>query len=236
MPLWLGSEVVGSVEPDFLSPLILDDGRVRLERLEAGWRLHGEPTVALAGLANALRRAGLAHAWRNEQLAVGNAEGQQLGTVERAVVRGLGIQTQAVHLLGVTGDGRHWVQLRAFDKPNDPGLWDTLMGGMVSAADSVQTALVRETFEEAGLRLDALHDLRPGGVVITRRPSDEPGGYVVERIDWFVATLPDGMVPVNQDGEVERFELIDEELLWRRVLEGAFTTEAALILCAYLGC
>lgn len=235
VPLWLGSEVVGSVEPDFLSPLVLDDGRVRLERLEAGWRLHGEPTLALAGLADALRQAGLAHAWRNEQLAVRNAEGQQLATIERAVVRGLGIQTQAVHLLGVTGDGRHWVQLRAFDKPNDPGLWDTLMGGMVSAVDSVQAALVRETFEEAGLRVDALQDLRPGGTVITRRPSDEPGGYVVERIEWFVATLPDGMVPVNQDGEVEHFELMDADALWRRISAGEFTAEAALIFAAYLG-
>jgi len=27
-----------------------------------------------------------------------------------------------------------WVQQRALDKANDPGLWDTLMGGMVSAA------------------------------------------------------------------------------------------------------
>lgn len=202
-----------------------------------GWQLDGEATTGLAWLAEALRDAGLAHAWRNEQLAVPNVAGEYVATVERAVVRGLGITTQAVHLVGVSPDGRHWVQQRAFNKPNDPGLWDTLMGGMVSAADSVQTALVRETWEEAGLRLEALQDVRQGGVVSTRRPCEDGGGagYVVERIDWFVATLPEGLVPQNQDGEVERFELIDEAELWRRMLNGEFTTEAALIQAAYLG-
>ncbi|MDB5850182.1 MAG: hydrolase [Rhodoferax sp.] len=238
----LGPHEVGSVEPEFLTRLTLGaafDGAALLHRLEAekGWQLDGEPTASLALLADALRTAGLAHAWRNEQLAVPNAVGERIGTVERAVVRGLGITTQAVHLVGVAPDGRHWVQQRAFDKPNDPGLWDTLMGGMVSAVDTVQTALVRETWEEAGLQVDALQDVRPGGVVITRRPSDDGGGagYVVERIDWFVATLPEGVVPVNQDGEVARFELMEEGALRERLLAGGFTTEAGLILGAYLG-
>ena len=72
-----------------------------------------------------------------------------IGQVERGAVRPLGIATQAVHLVGHAADGRIWVQQRALNKANDPGLWDTLMGGMVSAADTVATALVRETWEEA---------------------------------------------------------------------------------------
>ena len=244
VPFRVGGHEVGSVEPDFLKAIALHcrDG-VGQPLLTAesggagGWRLQGEPTPGLALLANALRDAGLAHVWRNEQLAVPDTTGQHVGTVERAVVRGLGLMTQAVHLVGLSADGRHWVQQRAFDKPNDPGLWDTLMGGMVAAVDTVQTALVRETWEEAGLRLEALRDVRHGGHVITRRPCEDGGGagYVVERIDWFVATLPDGLSPENQDGEVACFELIDEAELWRRLLGNAFTTEAALILAANLG-
>jgi len=240
VPLRAGGHEIGSVEPDFLNPLLTQEEGMRyLQRPGAahGWQLDGEPTASLAWLAGALRDAGLAHAWRNEQLAVPNTLGERIATIERAVVRGLGITTQAVHLVGVAPDGRHWVQQRAFDKPNDPGLWDTLMGGMVSAVDTVQTALVRETWEEAGLRIDTLRALRHGGFVSTRRPSDDGGGagYVVERIDWFAATLPEGLAPQNQDGEVERFALIDEAELWRRMLAGEFTTEAALILAAYLG-
>ena len=61
-----------------------------------------------------------------------------------------------MHLSGRSPDGRTWVQQRALDKANAPGLWDTLMGGMVSAQDTMDTALARETWEEAGLHLDAL--------------------------------------------------------------------------------
>jgi hypothetical protein len=58
---------------------------------------------------------------------------------------------------------------------------------------------------------------------------------MVERIDWFHATVPDGMVPQNQDGEVERFELLAPEALLERLAHGAFTPEATLVLAAALG-
>jgi hypothetical protein len=115
----------------------------------------GDVTTSLNKIAVALHEAGLAGAWRDEQLAVPDQFGHRKGTVERAAVRPLGITTLAVHLVGQSLDGRFWVQQRAFDKSNDPGLWDTLMGGMVSAADTVETALVRETWEEAGLHTAA---------------------------------------------------------------------------------
>ncbi|MFZ4288638.1 NUDIX hydrolase [Variovorax sp. HJSM1_2] len=242
LPLWAGAAQIGSVEPEFIAKICLS-GMVDLRELllneerdgVAGWRLAGEPMATLAYLANVLREAGLAHAWRNEQLAVPDAHGQRIATVERAVVRGLGITTQAVHLLGIAPDGRHWVQQRAFNKPNDPGLWDTLMGGMVSAADSVDTALVRETWEEAGLHVEQLTDVRPGGRLTIRRPTSDcaGAGYVVEHIAWFVATIPEHLTPQNQDGEVEQFVLMERDTLWQKMLRGEFTSEAALIQAAY---
>ena len=41
------------------------------------------------------------------------------------------------------------------------------MGGMVSAADDLPQALARETWEEAGLRLDQLQALTYGAVSYT---------------------------------------------------------------------
>jgi hypothetical protein len=32
---------------------------------------------------------------------------------------------------------------------------------------------------------------------------------MVERIDWFSALVPDALQPVNQDGEVQRFERLE---------------------------
>ncbi|HSV47787.1 MAG TPA: NUDIX domain-containing protein [Ramlibacter sp.] len=228
--LWWQAHEIGSVEPG----MARQTGAGGLWREAAeGWRIEGgDLTASLEQLAFALRDAGLAHAWRNEQLAVGDAGGGVLGTVERAVVRVLGITTHAVHLAALALDGRHWVQQRALDKPNDPGLWDTLMGGMVPASDSLQQALERETWEEAGLRLAQLRGLQWGGRVSTRRPAgDGQGfGYVVEHIDWYRCELPDGVVPDNQDGEVAQFALLSPQEVVLRLLRDEFTREAALIL------
>jgi 8-oxo-dGTP pyrophosphatase MutT (NUDIX family) len=204
------------------------------------WHLDVPPdavTPALNLLAQALRAQGRCGPWRDEQLAVCNARGERLGTIERGAVRVLGLATRAVHLVGRVPDGRMWVQQRARTKPNNPGMWDTLMGGMVSAADTLPQALERETWEEAGLRLPALHGVEPGGQVDFSRPSREGGGigYMVERIDWFRCTVPDGLEPCNQDGEVERFELWSPAQVRERIAAGDFTLEAALVLGACCG-
>jgi 8-oxo-dGTP pyrophosphatase MutT (NUDIX family) len=242
-PLWAGASVIGSVEADFLNQISLQPTIYLREQLSkeersniVGWCVHGDVTTTLNELARALHDAGLAGAWRDEQLAVDNENGQRVGTVERAAVRPLGITTHAVHLAAQTFDGRHWVQQRAFNKSNDPGLWDTLMGGMVSAFDTLQTALQRETWEEAGLHIADVQGLRYGGRLTTRRPAVDGNGagYVVEHIDWYGCTLPDGLIPLNQDGEVEQFALMDSRELISAMERGEFTLEAALILAGVM--
>lgn len=242
-PLWAGQAQIGSVVADLFDELPQRVVPVRQQRTDTqglvvdGWALTGEVTAALAPLALALRDAGRAHAWRDEQLAVPDAQGHPLGTVERAVVRPLGITTRAVHLTALAPDGRCWVQQRALTKPNDPGLWDTLMGGMISAADSLETALARETWEEAGLHLAQLTQLAWGGRITTRRPSDDGQGrgYVVEHIDWYRCVVPEDVVPNNQDGEVAQFALMEADEVAQRLQQGEFTTEAALILAMAAG-
>ena len=237
-PLWAGASLIGSVEADFLSQIDLSrlfNGREQLLKEErfgvVGWCLHGDTTTGLNQLAAAMRAAGLAGVWRSEQLAVLDETGQRVGTIERAAVRPLGITTLAVHLVGQTPDGHFWVEQRAFDKANDPGLWDTLMGGMVSANDTTETALQRETWEEAGLYIDELHHLSWGGRLSVSHPcSDGNGaGYVQEHIDWYRCTVPDGLTPENQDGEVEQFCLMESEQLLQAMQRGEFTLEATLI-------
>ena len=209
-----------------------------LKEEQSGWHLvlgENDVTTGLNQLADLLRDAGLAGAWRNEQLAVRNESRGQIGTVERGAVRPLGIATLAVHLVGQSPDGRFWVQQRAFDKPNDPGKWDTLMGGMVSSVDTVETALERETWEEAGLTIADLKNLRYGGRQSNCRPSsDGAAGYMQEFIEWYVATLPDGLMPINQDGEVAQFALIDQAHLLAGMQRGEFTLEASLIMASLM--
>jgi 8-oxo-dGTP pyrophosphatase MutT (NUDIX family) len=234
-PLRWDGRTIGSVDVALAAalPCVGAAGAAPLLHREAGgWTVHGDLGRGLHRLALALRAAGLAHVWRDERLAVCDGGGIALASVERAVVRVLGIATRAVHLVGFDTRGHVWLQQRALTKPNDPGLWDTLMGGMVSADDTLETALERETWEEAGLHLHALQDVEPGGWVHIERPVDDGTrhGYVVEDICWSRCTLPDGMVPVNQDGEVERFECVAPREVVARLEAGLFTDEAALVL------
>lgn len=244
VPLYVGAFQVGSVEPDFLDQVLSNATRPcpmewRRENRHGGvcWRLIGEPTEAMAVLANALRASGLAGVWRNEQLGVVDLHGQRVGSIERAAVRLLGITTHAAHLVGEAPDGRIWVQQRALDKANDPGLWDTLVGGMVASAESMATALRRETWEEAGLHLHELDAVAHRGRLTVSRPSAEGhgAGYLHEHVDWFSATVPDGLTPVNQDGEVAQFVLLSQDELMVWLAQDKFTVEAALVLVAALG-
>ena len=231
---WQGAEF-GSVETEFVARMHAQAPATRgvVRAFDQGFRIEADAlTPALAHLAAALREAGLAHVWRDEQLPVPAPDGRVLGTIERAVVRPLGIPTRAVHLVGWTADGRQWVQQRSHSKANDPGQWDTLMGGMVPASDSLEEAVARETWEEAGLRLEQLQDLRWGGQVHTARPGSTEGGYVRETIDWYRCTVPAGVVPVNQDGEVQQFRAMPPGELRERLLAGDFTLEAAGVMAA----
>jgi 8-oxo-dGTP pyrophosphatase MutT (NUDIX family) len=242
VPFHVQNMKIGSVEPVFMHGLAIKAkeclGYQLLKEEQSGWHLalgQNDVTTGLNQLADLLRDAGLAGAWRNEQLAVRNASGAQIGTIERGAVRPLGIATLAVHLVGQRPDGRFWVQQRALDKPNDPGKWDTLMGGMVSAGDTVETALERETWEEAGLHIADLQGLRYGGRQSNCRPSsDGAAGYMHEFIEWYVATLPDGLMPINQDGEVAQFALMDEARLLAGMQRGEFTLEASLIMASLM--
>jgi 8-oxo-dGTP pyrophosphatase MutT (NUDIX family) len=239
VPLLCVNQPVGSVDTQAFTAFVALANASNVVRFDSeslpAWHLLGDPTVALQYLGNAMRQCGyaqVAHLWRNEQLAVRSVSGQLLATVERGAVRALGIGTHGVHLHGYTDDNKIWIQQRALDKKTHPGLWDTLMGGMVSAGDSLERALERETMEEAGLRLKQVQDLRHVGSFTMRLPNAPDNGleYVVERIDWYECLVPDDVIPVNTDGEVQQFNLVSREELCQMLLGGLFTTEAAMIL------
>ena len=226
--------LVGSIAPELASrlaaaglPLRFDEGHWRIEPASLA-----TADATLAAVAGWLHANGCAASWRGELLAVTDASGASAGVIERAAVRALGIATHAVHLVGCDGRGDVWVQQRAVDKATDPGLWDTLMGGLASADESNVQTLARETWEEAGLRIDDLRGVQRFGRITVRRPVVE--GYMIEHIDMFQAIVPDGLLPVNQDGEVERFECLKRASLVERLHADAFTPEAAMILATWL--
>ena len=221
---------IGSIDPD-LARRIAAAG-LPLRPCVGGWAIEGDLDASLAAIAGWLLEQPLGLRRRHELLPVVDGDGRTLGGVERGVVRVLGLRSFAVHLSGRSARGGFWVQQRAFDKATDPGRWDTLMGGQMALGESIEATLERETEEEAGLVLADLADVRRGPDVTVRRAV--PEGWMDERIAVFRAVLRDDVVPTNRDGEVVRFDCLDEPALRARLAGGAFTLEATLILGAEL--
>ena len=232
---------IGSVEPDFFKLIVAEGNSLKMPTFllelsaDASWHITGQGTEALGYIAQVCRADNIGcvrEQWRDELLAVFNPESRQVANVERGVARLLGIATRAVHLVGYTSNGHIWVQQRSLDKAIDPGCWDTLVGGLVPVSDNLTTALARETWEEAGIELDIVQQLHAGGRVLVQHPNARDGGigYVVEQIDWFAGVIPDGITPVNQDGEVAQFALLEPLELKSQMENNAFTLDASLIL------
>ena len=224
------NEPIGSIEPQTAGRIAA--AGLALTASAAGYVVAAPADASLAEIARWLHEHRLAAPWRDELLAVEDSSGRALGSVERAVVRVLGLSTEAVHLVGLAPGDTTWVQQRALSKATDPGRWDTLMGGQVAAGESIAATLARETMEEAGLAIADLRDLERCPPITIRRPVAE--GYMVERIEVFRAVVPEGVVPSNRDGEVERFDRLDRAALVARLAAGDFTLEATLILGAEL--
>jgi 8-oxo-dGTP pyrophosphatase MutT (NUDIX family) len=182
----------------------------------------------LARLAVVLRDAGCLRGWRNELLDV-YGEGKRLAVIERAAVRPLGLLTKAVHLNAWSPDGKLWVARRADTKSTDPGLWDTLVGGLAGAGESLDVSLLRESNEEAGLEPLHLHD-RSELRVVLRMHRRLPEGYQVEDILVSDCVLHPSVQPRNLDGEVSEIRLASVAQVLELLEQNLFTLEAELVV------
>src|SRR5690625_3724633 len=178
----------------------------------------------LAHIAQVLNEQGLVKSWRDELLEV-IGEGQVVGAIERGVMRPLGFLTQAVHLNAWGPDNQLWVAKRAEHKSTDPNYWDTLVGGLAAAGESLETSLLRETQEEAGLLPEQIQERGPLRTLL-RMHRRLPEGYQVENVIVSHCQLPDNVQPVNQDGEVSEIRLVTIEQWWDMAQEGVFTSES----------
>lgn len=203
----------------------VDDAALRIgAALNPGAALN----AVLEQAAQLLRQANCLRGWRDELLDVLDGE-TSLGVIERAAVRPLGLLTKAVHLNAWTPDGRVWIARRALSKSTDPGMWDTLVGGLAGCGEDLETALVRECGEEAGLDAPDLVRRSPLRTIL-RIHRRLPEGYQVEDVLTSTCVLAADARPANRDGEVMEIAAVDVATAVRRVAEGEFTLEAALVI------
>jgi 8-oxo-dGTP pyrophosphatase MutT (NUDIX family) len=166
---------------------------------------------ALAEMNAALRADGLIVAWRDEPFPLYSVAGEALGvSMERAGTRFWGRLTLGAHCNGFVVDGRSrperlWIARRSATKATDPGKLDNLIGGGVPIGQTPLETVQREGWEEAGLRPEQMRGLQPGRVVRLLR--DIPEGLQREWVSVFDLSLPESVVPENQDGEVAELAL-----------------------------
>lgn len=231
--LYLNRAAIGWVLPDIAIEIaggscdiqveIRDEGLIML--CPEGFPAHCQ---TLGQLAKCLHLSGSLGYWRDELIDVIDDANEVVAHIERATARRLGLLTRAVHLNAYTQEGKVWIAQRALTKAIDPGLWDTLVGGLVSADENLEQALVRETAEEAGLSLQQIVQRRFAGAAQVMRLL--PEGFQREWIDVVDCILPDGVVPANKDGEVAQIRQASRLEVLDGIAAGAFTVEAALAL------
>lgn len=239
IPLFIGGLRCGWLFPAAAQALASVPG-VELSNMQAHFGSNLTPgaelDALLAELALTLNKAGCTPGWRNELLDVWTTSIDQaqppsarVGAVERGAMRPLGLTTRAVHLSGWSADGRLWVARRALSKATDPGMWDTLVGGLVGNLEDPELALVRESDEEAGLDApDILHRTPLRTIAHMRRRI--PEGFQTEAVMTCECVLPNQTKPSNRDGEVMDIQLFDTGTICRMLKDDAFTLEASIVI------
>lgn len=235
LPLLVAGHRVGWLFPPISDVLKTIDG-VEIGSTEAhvGRDLQPGPALdaLLATIATTLRAAGRTPGWRNELLDVWTDTGEQplrIAAIERGVMRPLGLVTRAVHLNGWSLDGCLWVARRALTKATDPGMWDTLVGGLIGSGEPDELALVRECDEEAGLEppdiagRTALHK-------VARMRRRIPEGYQAEDVLTCEVVLGANVTPKNRDGEVMEIRCLPPGEVFQMLQDGVFTVEATIVI------
>ena len=237
-PFEIDGKVAGTLTEDTarflereIQGLVLDDDCLMLSPV-----CSTDSVPVLEQIALALRASGRLPRWRDELLAVVADDGTPLGVIERATMRPLGLRMAATHLVGLRTDGRYWLQQRAFDKDTDPGLWDTLAGGLVGTEvinglrkrENLKLATQREAWEEAGVASSLLLAMRTLATSRINRMVSE--GHMVQDNFAFLAELPGDYVPHNHDGEVEKFDHFSRAQVIDMIVQRQLALEPAIIM------
>lgn len=213
---WLGPHLARALA--FFPALVHFDGRGAA--LAGRLRGEGACTAALEKLAASL--AGRGHfRLRGEAFDVrATPDGPVLARLDRGALPAFGVISQGVHVNGFVrrADGPHlWVGWRSPSKPVAPGQMDHVVAGGIPAGLSPAECLVKEAEEEASIPAEIAACAVPVGRISYVMANDE--GLRRDVLHCFDLELPEGVTPMPQDGEVERFELVPATEMLRIVTE-----------------
>ncbi len=154
-----------------------------------------------------------------------NIEGEIIGKATRIECHsGSMLLHPVVHLHIIKKGGYLYLQKRSKNKDIQPGKWDTSVGGHVDYGESIETALLREAYEELGIKL-----ISPKKLVSYIFSSD----IEQEMINVYFMVVDDNFECVYDNKEIDdaRFWHIDEinKVLGKGILTPNFEQEFSRI-------
>ena len=176
--------------------------------LAARLRSPGMRSQALAEALPALAAGGFLRIRREAFDVRATSTGPALAALDRGALPAFGVMSQGVHVNGLVrrADGLHvWVGVRAKDKAVAPGQLDNVVAGGIPAGLAPDECLVKEAAEEASLSPILAATARPVGRVSYVMANAE--GLRRDVLHCYDLDIPEGVQPIPNDDEVERFEL-----------------------------
>lgn len=187
----------------------------------------------------------LQHNWRNELYTVYAPTGKPYFLVERAVSCLLGVVTYGVHINGYvpalespSGKLQMWIPTRSVDKATYPSMLDNTIAGGLAHPLGIWDNVVKESYEEAGLKEDFVTaNAKPAGVISYIVLPDGPGGKVQPEVEFIYDLIfPDNekIIPKPVDGEASGFELMELDQIKSLMEQGRFKPNCALVIIDFL--
>ena len=221
-PLWRGEMRIGLVRRDnaaalrpFPAVFTVDETGVHLvapgdfEALSA----------AVDQVCEQLVRDGRVAKWRNEFFAVAPRwDAPPLFKLDRGAISFFGVRAYGVHVNGYRrlADGlKLWIGRRAPDKKVSPDKLDNLVAGGIDYKHGLAATLVKEAEEEASLPPELAAAAVPVGAIAYRMEIDY--GLRDDVLFLYDLEMPENVTPVNRDGEIVAFTLMDAQDVVARV-------------------
>lgn len=157
-----------------------------------------------------LRSQGLVSEARAERCEIVDLEDptKVLASVDRSALIPLGIPMKGVHTNGLVSTSRGlrmWLAKRGSRSPSHPGKYDNLAAGLVAMGQTLDDAMLSETWDEASVPPEAAALATEEGALDYCCAVE--GGLAWGRIFIFDLLLPLDFRPHNRDGSVDHFEL-----------------------------
>jgi 8-oxo-dGTP pyrophosphatase MutT (NUDIX family) len=241
LPWLIGGGAAGWVRRDVAERLAsyptvfaVDGKAVRLRDHLAGFDYR---SAAIGDVARDLYEAGVFTGWRNEWFPVLTRFGAEpLMRLERSAVPVFGVHGYGVHMNGFVrerGKLKLWIGKRADSRPIEPGKLDHLVAGGIPLGMGVRECLVKECEEEASIPAELAARAKPAGAI--RYCMEHQGWLRNDTMFVYDLELPADFTPVNKDGEIASFRLMDLDEV-EAILAAAedFKFNVALVLIDFL--